>query len=111
MSSAFSIEFLEPTSEFQTPVTFLLVDRNTKCGYSFSVTPKIVYKKKKIQIVVMNKTCISSREARKCMFHSSFATNEICIFMLHSMKYMAYSFKTFEYHLFIYFKNMFPVFS
>ena len=36
MSSAFSIDFLEPASEFQTPVTFLLVDKNTKCGYSFS---------------------------------------------------------------------------
>ena len=37
MSSAFSIDSLEPTSEFQTPVTFLLVDKNTKCGYSFSL--------------------------------------------------------------------------
>ena len=36
MSSVFSIDSLEPTSEFQTPVTFLLVDKNTKCGYSFS---------------------------------------------------------------------------
>ena len=36
MSSAFSVGFLEPTSEFQTPVTFLLVAKNTKCGYSFS---------------------------------------------------------------------------
>ena len=36
MSSAFSIDFLEPTSEFQMPVTFLLVDKNTKCGYTFS---------------------------------------------------------------------------
>ena len=36
MPSAFSIDFLECTSEFQTPVTFLLVDKNTKCGYSFS---------------------------------------------------------------------------
>ena len=35
MSSAFYIDFLEPTSEFQTPVTFLLADKNTKCGYSF----------------------------------------------------------------------------
>ena len=26
--SAFSIDFLEPTSEFQMPVTFLLVDKN-----------------------------------------------------------------------------------
>ena len=24
------------TSFFQTPITFLLVDKNTKCGYSFS---------------------------------------------------------------------------
>ena len=32
----FSIDFLETTSEFQMPVTFLLVDKNTKCGYSFS---------------------------------------------------------------------------
>ena len=30
MSSAFSIDVLEPTSEFQMPVTFLLVDKNTK---------------------------------------------------------------------------------
>ena len=36
MSSAFSIDFLEPISEFQTPVTFFLVDKNTTCGYSFS---------------------------------------------------------------------------
>ena len=36
MFSAFSIDFLEPTSEFQTAVTFLLVDKITKCGYSFS---------------------------------------------------------------------------
>ena len=36
MSSALSIDFLEPTSEFQMPVTFLLVDKNTKCGYSIS---------------------------------------------------------------------------
>ena len=36
MSSAFSIDFLEPTSEFQMPVAFLLVDKNTKCGHSFS---------------------------------------------------------------------------
>ena len=36
MSFAFSIDFLEPTSEFQTHVTFLLVDKNTRCGYSFS---------------------------------------------------------------------------
>ena len=36
MSSAFSIDFLEPTSDFQMPVTFLLVDKNIKCVYSFS---------------------------------------------------------------------------
>ena len=36
MSFAFSIDFLEPTSKFQMPVTFLLVDKNTKCEYSFS---------------------------------------------------------------------------
>ena len=41
MSSAFSIDFLEPTSEIQTPVTFLWVDKNTKCGCSFS---KIAWK-------------------------------------------------------------------
>ena len=31
MSFAFSIDFIELTSDFQTPVTFLLVDKNTKC--------------------------------------------------------------------------------
>ena len=36
MSSAFTIDFLEPTSEFQTPVIFLLVDKNKKCWYSLS---------------------------------------------------------------------------
>ena len=30
MFSAFSIDFLEPTSEFQMPLTFLLVDKNIK---------------------------------------------------------------------------------
>ena len=35
MSSAFSIDFLEPTSEFQMPVTFLLVDKNIKAGIRF----------------------------------------------------------------------------
>ena len=44
MTSAFSIDFLEPTSEFQMPVTFLLVDKNTKCGYSFSqLDPKEIF--------------------------------------------------------------------
>ena len=118
MSSAFSIDFLEPNSEFQTPVTFLLVDKNIKvwvfiflvrsqgkfwllncqdllkfslflllllwfqfgphnvqmCMMSFttqkSVTLKIVYNKKKIQMFGMNMPFISSREARKCIFHS-----------------------------------------
>ena len=35
MSSAFSVDFLEPTSEFQMPVTFLVVAENIKCGHSF----------------------------------------------------------------------------
>ena len=28
-------DFLEPTRDFQTPIIFLLVDKNTKCGYFF----------------------------------------------------------------------------
>ena len=36
MSFAFSVNFLEPTLDFQMPITFLLVHKNTKCGYSFS---------------------------------------------------------------------------
>ena len=35
MSSAFSIDFLEPTSEFQTHVTFLLVDKTQSVGIHF----------------------------------------------------------------------------
>ena len=35
-SEIFSIDFHEPTSEFQMPVIFLLVDKHTKCVYSFS---------------------------------------------------------------------------
>ena len=35
MSSAFSIDFLEPTIEFRSPVAFLLVGKKTKNGYSF----------------------------------------------------------------------------
>ena len=35
MSSAFSTDFLEPTSEFQTPVTFLLVDKKQSVGIHF----------------------------------------------------------------------------
>ena len=34
MSSAFSVDFLEPTSDFQTPITFFLVEK-TQSGYSF----------------------------------------------------------------------------
>ena len=35
--SAFSIDFSEPTSDFQMPVsTYLYVGKNSKCGYSFS---------------------------------------------------------------------------
>ena len=61
------------------------------------VTLKIVYNKKKIQTFGMNMSFISSREARKCIFHSwrnlfhlvrrenvyfirGFGTHEICIF-------------------------------
>ena len=36
MSSAFSIDFLEPTSNIKMPITFLFVDKNTKCGCPFS---------------------------------------------------------------------------
>ena len=43
-----------------------------------SVTVKMVYNKKKIQFFGINMPFISSREARKCIFH--FATHEICIF-------------------------------
>ena len=35
MSSAFFINFLEPASEFQTPVTFLLVDKTQSVGIHF----------------------------------------------------------------------------
>ena len=30
MSSAFSVDFLEPTSDFQTPITILLVEKKDK---------------------------------------------------------------------------------
>ena len=36
MSFIYSIDFLEPNSDFQMPLIFLLVDKNTKCGYPFS---------------------------------------------------------------------------
>ena len=32
----FSIDLLQCTSELQTPITFLFVNENIKCGYSFS---------------------------------------------------------------------------
>ena len=35
MSSAFSIDFLKPTSEFQTPVIVLLVDKTQSVGILF----------------------------------------------------------------------------
>ena len=34
--SDFSIDLLQCTSELQTPITFLFVNENIKCGYSFS---------------------------------------------------------------------------
>ena len=36
MPSAFSVDFIKPTLDFETPVAFLFVDKNTKRGYSFS---------------------------------------------------------------------------
>ena len=53
MSSAFSIDFIEPTAEFQTPVTFLLVDKNTKCGYSFSKQDRKEHFGTKIMVSVL----------------------------------------------------------
>ena len=35
MSSAFSIDFLEPISDFQTSITFLLVDKTQSVGTHF----------------------------------------------------------------------------
>ena len=35
MSSAFSVDFLEPTSDFQTPITFFLVEKKHKVGTHF----------------------------------------------------------------------------
>ena len=34
MSSAVSIDFLEPTSQFQKPVTFLLLDMTKSVGFA-----------------------------------------------------------------------------
>ena len=36
ITSDFSIDLLLCTSELQTPITFLFVNENIKCGYSFS---------------------------------------------------------------------------
>ena len=36
ITSDFSIDLLQCTSELQTPITFLFVNENIKCGYSFS---------------------------------------------------------------------------
>ena len=43
MCSAFSIDFLEPTSEFQMLVSFLLVDKHIKCEYSFPMKILVIY--------------------------------------------------------------------
>ena len=51
----------------------------------------------KIQIFVLNMLFISSSEAKNAYFMSGEATNEIFIFSLHEMKYMAYSFQKFEF--------------
>ena len=37
MSSTFSFDFIEPTSDFQTPITFLLVDKTQRVGFIFLV--------------------------------------------------------------------------
>ena len=42
MSSAFSIDFIEPTSEFQTPVTFLLEDKNTFIYFLSKLARKVL---------------------------------------------------------------------
>ena len=49
-------------------------------------TLKIVYNKKKTQIIGMNMPFISSSEAKNAYFMSDKATNEIYIFSLHSLK-------------------------
>ena len=36
ITSDFPIDLLQCTSELQTPITFLFVDKNMKCGYAFS---------------------------------------------------------------------------
>ena len=36
ITSDFSIDLLQCTSELQTPITFLFVNENIKCGYAFS---------------------------------------------------------------------------
>ena len=36
ITSDFSIDSLQRTSELQMPITFLFVGKNIKCGYAFS---------------------------------------------------------------------------
>ena len=36
ITSDFSFDLLQCTSELQTPITFLFVNKNIKCGYAFS---------------------------------------------------------------------------
>ena len=36
ITSDFSIHLMQLTSKVQTPITFLYVNKNIKCGYSFS---------------------------------------------------------------------------
>ena len=112
MSSAFSIDYLEPTSEFQTPKTLLLVDKTQSVGIHFlRVARKILVIKLSgfaeiftfstpapmvsvLADIANNATSslISSSEARKFIFHPWRMH-----FSFHSMKLMAYSFQKFEY--------------
>ena len=145
MSSAFSVCFLEPTSEFQTPVTFLLVAKTQSVGIHFlsKITRNILvinlsgfaeiftfstpaplnfsfadiernatspFKRRdvrtcmtsfnaenlsrlKLYIIKRKFTFwneympfISSREGRKCIFHSWLCHSSNMHFSLHSMK-------------------------
>ena len=36
ITSDFSIHLMQLTSKVQTPITFLFVNKNIKCGYAFS---------------------------------------------------------------------------
>ena len=49
MSSVLSIDFLELTSDFQIPITFLLVDKKTKYGLHF-----LDYIAKKILVIKLS---------------------------------------------------------